>query len=119
MSTPGDRISLWVCTWDPGHTAGRVQAQERAIEDGRVADALRRLGDQTALVAWMREQNLLSVITGPGGEPQCAVCEMAMERLVAPGRPTSKLAAIQAIAADPNGAFRITRMLRAGIDPDD
>lgn len=88
-----------MCTWDPGHTLARIEAQQRALADGTIEKMAQEFGRGTPeLRAALVRAKLISQQKSLHGDVYCPECGTLMDTVLGAPGITDKVEAIRDLA---------------------
>jgi len=106
-------VHVLVCTWDPEHTLGRAEFQQRAVKNGAIAKLIARHGDGTpALRSAFVRFKLASYTKSADGDKHCAECGALMDEVLSSDGIEDRLEAVRDVAQDFDKAVERTRRAR-------
>ena len=109
---PAKRVT--VCTWSPGHTLARVEAQQEAVKNGTMGRLIAKHGKGEELREVLAEKRLITVLKSEnGGDPMCAECQALVDTLLAPAGITDKVEATRDVVDNFQKAIERTRDAKA------
>lgn len=108
-----ESLQVTVCTWEPQHTLDRIEAQQRAVQDGTIAKLVKKFGRGTdELEVALLQAKLSSIRRTLRNEPSCPECGALMDTVLARPGITDRVEAVRDVVQDFEKAIQRTRQAR-------